>query len=56
MQNNELMVNQWFNEDKEHVSKNYSLIDNLDKFFAVDFKLQEKEAQMNLIGLIILKK
>ena len=30
MQNNELMVNQWFNEDKEHVSKNYSLIDNLD--------------------------
>ena len=48
MQNNELMVNQWFNEDKEHISKNYSLIDNLDKFYAADFKLQEKEGMITI--------
>ena len=43
MQNNEYMINQWFNEDKKHLSKNISLIENLDEFYAADFNLQEKE-------------
>ena len=50
MQNNELMVNQWFNEDKEFLSKNYSLIDHLDKFYAADFKLQEKEGMITILN------
>ena len=48
MQNNELMLNQWLNEDKEYLSKNYSLIKQLDKFYAADFKLQEKEGMINI--------
>ena len=43
MQNHELMINQWFKEDKKYLSKNISLIDNLEDFYAADFNLQEKD-------------
>ena len=44
------MVNQWFIEDKEYLSKNISLIDNLEKFVAADFKIQEKDGMVTIIN------
>lgn len=48
MQNNELFVSQWLNEDKEYLSNNYSLIDNLDQFVSADFKLHEKDSMISV--------
>ena len=50
MENNELMINQWLNEDKEQLSIYISLIDNLTKFYAADFKLKEKEGLINIFN------
>ena len=50
MQNNELMINQWFNEDKELLSKNISLIDNLEEFYSADFNLKEKGGIITILN------
>ena len=44
------MINQWFLEDKEYLLKNFSLINNLEKFVAADFKLQEKDGIITILN------
>lgn len=48
MQNNEIMVNLWLNEDKKYLSNSISIIDNLDQFLAADFKLEEKNGILTI--------
>ena len=43
MQDNESMINLWLKEDKECLSLYISIIDNLNQFYAADFKLHEKQ-------------
>ena len=50
VQNSELLANQWLIEDKEYLSLNISLIENLEKFVAADFKLQEKDGIIAIIN------
>ena len=44
------MINQWFLEDKEYLLKNFSIINNLEKFVAADFKLQEKDGIITILN------
>ena len=44
------MINQWLIEDKECLSLYISLIDNLNQFYAADFKLQEKQGLRKIIN------
>jgi hypothetical protein len=37
MKDNESMINQWLNEDKECLSLYISIIDNLNQFYACKF-------------------
>ena len=51
MQNQEIMINQWFNEDKDHLSKNISLIEDLTKFYEADLIFEEKNGILSFSNI-----
>ena len=51
MQNHEIMINQWLDEDKEHLTKSISLIDDLGDFYESDFILEEKDGIINISNI-----
>ena len=45
---NQEIIDKWYNEDKEFLSLNLSIIDNLPKFLAADFELNELDSIKSL--------
>ena len=50
MKDNEINLNFWEDQDKKFLSLYISLIDDIYKFYAADFKLQEKQGLIKIIN------
>ena len=48
VENNKYMIKHWLNQDKENLSLNISLLDNLNQFYASNFKIKENDGILSM--------